>query len=154
MIKSVFADPYTCPSMSVELPRCPSGQFTFRPLPLPPPPPHACTCSRPAPYAHSTMQRNTIPVHDCSHSNQASELSTRQPDNNWVLKRNIPLEARLVLTLDQTKFHSLSKVFGILNTGWQTWTHFKFLFSSPSGKSVVLINMVPLTFCFDIQPCY
>ncbi|XP_026796322.3 teneurin-1 isoform X2 [Pangasianodon hypophthalmus] len=40
------------------------------------------------------MQRDTIPVHDRSHTNQTSELSTRQPENNWVLKRNISPEAR------------------------------------------------------------
>ncbi|KAF7707190.1 teneurin-1-like isoform X3 [Silurus meridionalis] len=77
-----------------ELSSHPDRQFTFRPLPPPPLPPHACTCTQPAPFVHSTMQRTTIPVHDHSHNNQESELSSRQPDNNWVLKRNIPLEAR------------------------------------------------------------
>ncbi|XP_017559200.1 teneurin-1 [Pygocentrus nattereri] len=80
-----------------ELPSSPGGQFTFRPLPPPPPPPHACTCARPAPYAHVTLQRNTMPVR--SQASQVSEASAGQPDNaqlhnNWVLNSNIPLETR------------------------------------------------------------
>ncbi|KAL7863430.1 hypothetical protein SRHO_G00124140 [Serrasalmus rhombeus] len=82
-----------------ELPSSPGGQFTFRPLPPPPPPPHACTCARPAPYAHVTLQRNTMPVR--SQASQVSEASAGQPDNtqlhnNWVLNSNIPLETRSV----------------------------------------------------------
>uniref|UniRef100_A0A8B9KA72 Teneurin transmembrane protein 1 n=1 Tax=Astyanax mexicanus TaxID=7994 RepID=A0A8B9KA72_ASTMX len=80
-----------------EPPSSPARQFTFRPLPPPPPPPHACTCARPAPYAHVTLQRNTMPVR--SQASQGSEPGAGQPDgsqihNNWVLNSNIPLETR------------------------------------------------------------
>ncbi|XP_076878792.1 teneurin-1-like isoform X2 [Brachyhypopomus gauderio] len=80
-----------------ELRSSPGGQFTFRPLPPPPPPPHACTCARPAPYAHVTLQRNTMPAR--SQASQVSDASDGQADhthlhNNWGLNSNIPLETR------------------------------------------------------------
>uniref|UniRef100_A0A8B9RD51 Teneurin transmembrane protein 1 n=1 Tax=Astyanax mexicanus TaxID=7994 RepID=A0A8B9RD51_ASTMX len=86
-----------CVCVSAEPPSSPARQFTFRPLPPPPPPPHACTCARPAPYAHVTLQRNTMPVR--SQASQGSEPGAGQPDgsqihNNWVLNSNIPLETR------------------------------------------------------------
>ncbi|KAI4886913.1 hypothetical protein NFI96_030427, partial [Prochilodus magdalenae] len=56
------------------LPNSPGGQFTFRPLPPPPPPPHACTCARPAPYAHVTLQRNTMPVRSQASQYQDNSL--------------------------------------------------------------------------------
>ncbi|KAL2077777.1 hypothetical protein ACEWY4_027281 [Coilia grayii] len=86
-------------------PGSPATQFTFRPLPPPPPPPHACTCARPAPYAHVTLQRSTMPTqsHHAREQGQGTEASSAvgQNDssaqlnrNNWVLNSNIPLETR------------------------------------------------------------
>uniref|UniRef100_A0A4W4DY40 Teneurin transmembrane protein 1 n=1 Tax=Electrophorus electricus TaxID=8005 RepID=A0A4W4DY40_ELEEL len=82
---------------SAELRSSPGGQFTFRPLPPPPPPPHACTCARPAPYAHVTLQRNTMPLR--SQASQVSDADDGQADhtqlhNNWGLNSSIPLETR------------------------------------------------------------
>ncbi|XP_076149042.1 teneurin-1-like isoform X1 [Alosa pseudoharengus] len=82
-------------------PSSPATQFTFRPLPPPPPPPHACTCARPAPYAHVTLQRSTMPAqsHARDRDGQGTD-GTGQNDssqvnrNNWVLNSNIPLETR------------------------------------------------------------
>uniref|UniRef100_A0AAY4CRM4 Teneurin transmembrane protein 1 n=1 Tax=Denticeps clupeoides TaxID=299321 RepID=A0AAY4CRM4_9TELE len=83
--------------LSAELPSSPGGQFTFRPLPPPPPPPHACTCARPAPFAHVTLQRSTMPARgSASLTSDASggHGHNSQLQNNWVLNSNIPLETR------------------------------------------------------------
>ncbi|KAG5263703.1 hypothetical protein AALO_G00267690 [Alosa alosa] len=82
-------------------PSSPATQFTFRPLPPPPPPPHACTCARPAPYAHVTLQRSTMPAqsHARDRDGQGTDGigqndSSQVNRNNWVLNSNIPLETR------------------------------------------------------------